>query len=215
MAEIVRGEIDTQERRARDLGLHDERLRGRSIQKFFDIDLDAPSTPPEGIDELEAGNRIDPRQHRRILAPGMPFHMNGQQGFLHDILGIDPALYDLAPDKTADQRGNPVQKVGIGPFVSRDRGSHQPGKLGLILAAHKSYSPGFRALALICYVAGEIMSKANYGQITKVCGFRSGDRKPLRLTSVTASRTHNGPIRRAGITRNCPSGTGLCASATD
>ena len=67
--------------------------------------------------------------------------MNGQQGFLHDILGIDPALNDLAPDKTANEGGDPVQKVGIGPFVPRDRGPEQPGEVGLVLAGHKSLLP--------------------------------------------------------------------------
>jgi hypothetical protein len=97
----------------------------------------------------------------------MSFHMNGQQGFLHDILGVDSALHDLASGKAPNEHGNPVQKVGVSPFISRDRGPHQPGKLGFVLAGHKSYSPDFRVSALICYVAGEIMSKPNCGQITK------------------------------------------------
>jgi hypothetical protein len=63
-----------------------------------------------------------------------------------------------------------MQKVGVGPFISRDRGPHQPGKLGLILAAHKSSLPDLRASALICYVANEIMSKPKCRKITKVCG---------------------------------------------
>ncbi|ESX68237.1 hypothetical protein X759_25085 [Mesorhizobium sp. LSHC420B00] len=87
--------------------------------------------------------------------------MNGQQGFLHDILGIDPALHDLAPGKATNEGGDPVQKVGIGPFVSGDCGPQQPGKLGFVLAAHKSSLPDIRVSALVCYVAGEIMSKAN------------------------------------------------------
>lgn len=110
---------------------------------------------------------IGPQQAQETLRTALA--MNGQQGFLHDILGIDSALHDLAPHKTANQRGNPVQKVGVSPFISRDRGPQQPGKLGLVLAAHKSSLPRFRASALICYVAGEIMSKPNYGQVTKVC----------------------------------------------
>ena len=98
----------------------------------------------------------------------MPFHMNGQQGFLHDILGIDPALNDLAPDKAANESSRPAQKIGVSFFISGDRGLHQPGKLGLVLAGHKSSIPDIRASALICYVAGEIMSKPKYGNITKV-----------------------------------------------
>ena len=39
MAEIARSELSEQERRSYEMGLHTEQLGGRSIQKFFDIDL--------------------------------------------------------------------------------------------------------------------------------------------------------------------------------
>ena len=73
----------------------------------------------------------------------MPFHMNGQQGFLHDILGVDPALNDLAPDEAANEGSYPAKKVGISLFISRDRGPEQPGELGFVLAGHKSSPPMF------------------------------------------------------------------------
>ncbi|CDX49202.1 hypothetical protein MPL3365_10254 [Mesorhizobium plurifarium] len=150
---------------------HRFRLRFREgFGDLIDLDLDTPSAPAESVDQLEAGNCVDPRQDRRILAPGVSFDVNCQQGFLHDILGVDPALYDLAPDKAANESGNPVQKVGIRPFIARDRSPEQPGELGLVLAGHRVHSPDFRASALVCYVAGEIMSKPNCRKITKVCG---------------------------------------------
>jgi glutamate synthase domain-containing protein 3 len=39
MAEIARSELNEQERRSYEMGLHTEQLKGRSIQKFFDVDL--------------------------------------------------------------------------------------------------------------------------------------------------------------------------------
>jgi glutamate synthase domain-containing protein 3 len=39
MAEIARSELSEQERRSYEMGLHTEQLKGRSIQKFFDVDL--------------------------------------------------------------------------------------------------------------------------------------------------------------------------------
>ena len=39
MAEIARSELSEQERRSFEMGLHTEQLKGRSIEKFFDIDL--------------------------------------------------------------------------------------------------------------------------------------------------------------------------------
>jgi hypothetical protein len=39
MAEIARSQLSEQERRSYEMGLHTEQLKGRSIQKFFDIDL--------------------------------------------------------------------------------------------------------------------------------------------------------------------------------
>jgi methylamine---glutamate N-methyltransferase subunit B len=39
MATLARGELSEQERRSYEMGLHTEQLGGRSIQKFFDIDL--------------------------------------------------------------------------------------------------------------------------------------------------------------------------------
>jgi methylamine---glutamate N-methyltransferase subunit B len=42
MAAITRGELTEQERRSHEMGLHTEKLGGRSIQKFFDVDLNQP-----------------------------------------------------------------------------------------------------------------------------------------------------------------------------
>jgi hypothetical protein len=67
----------------------------------------------------------------------MAFQMNGKQRFLHNVLRLDTALHDLAPAKAPNQGGSPTQEIRIGSFVSRDRGSHEPCKLGLILAVHK------------------------------------------------------------------------------
>jgi methylamine---glutamate N-methyltransferase subunit B len=39
MATLARGELSEQERRSYEMGLHTEQLGGRSIQKFFDVDL--------------------------------------------------------------------------------------------------------------------------------------------------------------------------------
>ena len=39
MGEIARSELSEQERRSYEMGLHTEQLKGRSIQKFFDVDL--------------------------------------------------------------------------------------------------------------------------------------------------------------------------------
>jgi methylamine---glutamate N-methyltransferase subunit B len=39
MAEIARSELSEQEHRSYEMGLHTEQLKGRSIQKFFDVDL--------------------------------------------------------------------------------------------------------------------------------------------------------------------------------
>jgi len=44
MAAITRGELTEQERRSHEMGLHTEKLGGRSIQKFFDFDLNEPAS---------------------------------------------------------------------------------------------------------------------------------------------------------------------------
>ncbi|MBM3544899.1 MAG: GXGXG motif-containing protein [Alphaproteobacteria bacterium] len=43
MAEIARSTPTAQDLRVQELGFHTESLKGRSIEKFFDIDLDAPA----------------------------------------------------------------------------------------------------------------------------------------------------------------------------
>ena len=43
MAEIARGELTAQELLSHEMGLHTEKLRGRSHQIFFDFDLNSGS----------------------------------------------------------------------------------------------------------------------------------------------------------------------------
>jgi methylamine---glutamate N-methyltransferase subunit B len=68
MAEIARQEQSEQERRSYEMGLHAEQLKGRSIQKFFDIDLDEA---PHGF-SLPDSYDVDFNKRAEIDASNMP-----------------------------------------------------------------------------------------------------------------------------------------------
>ena len=67
-------------------------LGRRRVEIAVGRHLDAAADPPERVDQLEAGDGIEPRADRRVGAPGVPLQVNRQQGFLHDILRIETAM---------------------------------------------------------------------------------------------------------------------------
>ncbi|MGH6864962.1 MAG: hypothetical protein ACREDO_02000 [Methyloceanibacter sp.] len=68
MAAIIRGEMSEQDRRAQEMGLHAEQLKGRSIEKFFDIDL---SEEHQGF-SLPNAFDVDFNKRAEIDASNMP-----------------------------------------------------------------------------------------------------------------------------------------------
>jgi hypothetical protein len=68
MAEIARQEQSEQERRSHEMGMHVEQLKGRSIQKFFDIDL---NEAPHGF-SLPNAYDVDFNKRAEIDASNMP-----------------------------------------------------------------------------------------------------------------------------------------------
>jgi hypothetical protein len=68
MAEIARQEQSEQERRSYEMGLHAEQLKGRSIQKFFDINLDEA---PHGF-SLPGSCDVDFNKRAEIDSSNMP-----------------------------------------------------------------------------------------------------------------------------------------------
>ena len=94
----------------------------RRLGDLVDIDFDAPAAPPPRVDQLVAGDRIEPRRHRRIGPPGVAFHVNGQQRFLHDVLRIDAAL----PGRGAGQSRAPGRRRPAGRPCRRFRRRQVP-----------------------------------------------------------------------------------------
>ena len=68
MAEIARGELSEQERRSHEMGMHTERLKDRSQQVFFDIDLSEPA----GSFALPNAFDVDFNKRAEIDASNMP-----------------------------------------------------------------------------------------------------------------------------------------------
>src|SRR5262249_22204973 len=68
MAEIARGELTEQERLSHEMGLHTEKLGGRSQQVFFDIDLDEAA---HGF-SLPNAYDVDSKKRAEIDASKMP-----------------------------------------------------------------------------------------------------------------------------------------------
>src|SRR5262245_50775435 len=46
------------------------------------------AAPAQHVDHLMARDSPDPRARLRLLIEGLPLEVNGEQGFLHDILGV-------------------------------------------------------------------------------------------------------------------------------
>ena len=67
----------------------------------------------------------------------MALYVNCKQRFLHDVLCVDTAMNDPAAAISAQQCSGPLQEQLIGTFIACNGGPHQPGKLGLLIAAHK------------------------------------------------------------------------------
>ena len=73
----------------------------------------------------------------------MALHVDRKQRFLHDVLRVDPAPHDLSPGEATHEAGCPPEEFGIGPFVSRDRGAHQPGKFVFVPAVQACLPPNY------------------------------------------------------------------------
>ena len=137
------------------------RLRGggKRLGDLVDVDVDAPAAPPPRVDQLVAGDRIEPRRHRRIGLPGVAFHVNGQQRFLHDVLRIDAALPGAAPGKAAHQDRGALQEGRVGAVVAGKCRPQQPRKFGFVHAGQLASPLGISPETRLCYVAAQILSK--------------------------------------------------------
>jgi hypothetical protein len=79
-----------------------------------------------------------------------------KQRFLHDILWVDAAPDDSPTSENTHDASCPLEEIAVGFFISRDRGSHKPGKFRFVLAVQACFPPQLRLPTALCYVAGKI-----------------------------------------------------------
>jgi hypothetical protein len=98
---------------------------GEGFGEIADVDLDALAAAAVGVDDLVARDGIDPWAERAVGLPGVAFEMNGQQGFLHDILSVDAqARTDLAARLHTDDRGDLLEQSRIAGFIAGQSRAH-------------------------------------------------------------------------------------------
>ena len=101
--------------------------RGRkNLRVSINIDRDPLATGSECIDDLVAGQGVEPGSQGCILAPGVALQVNGQQNLLQDILAMARIqMTSTRGDDPAQNRRNSIQKAGIGRLVATICGPHE------------------------------------------------------------------------------------------
>ena len=116
-------------------------LRGQNVGKILDRHIHAAALSTQGVDQLVARDRPDPGTDWVGLDPGVPLQVNGQQRFLHDILGI--ALGRACAGKPSTRRrpqdrGKGLQLPPVGHRVAGIGRPHQAGPFDLALVHARS-----------------------------------------------------------------------------
>jgi hypothetical protein len=66
----------------------------------------------------------------------MTLQVDRKQCFLHNVLRVDTAMHDLSMGETAHHTSCLLKEIAIGSFISRNSGSHKPGKFCFVSALH-------------------------------------------------------------------------------
>ena len=102
--------------------------RGQHRLEILDRLGPAHAAPPHRVDDLVAGDGVDPRRQPGPAVPGAPLQVDRQQSFLHDILDIrvaDPGAGESAARHRPDRPANLLEQPPIGRLVARQGGAHR------------------------------------------------------------------------------------------
>jgi hypothetical protein len=100
----------------------------------------------------------------------MALDVDRKQRFLHDILWVDSALaLHLAPGEATHKAGCTPEELAIGSLISRDCGSHQPGKFVFVPAAQAGLPPKYVRARSFITGTGKVLFQLWKLSITNSC----------------------------------------------
>ena len=115
-------------------------VHGRGVVTFiqfierFDESARPPAASPQ-VDQLVAGDRMQPGRHRHRCIEGAALQMNSQQGLLHQILHVVRCIAEAAAEVAAQPLRHQAQGTRIGRFVARLAGDPLRPQRGLDVIA--------------------------------------------------------------------------------